>query len=154
MSDHRDHLNFKIAFGAIPAHLRPSSAAGEVCRPCIGLDTSLAVDCKAVARLWHLPLQKQLAASQVCAGVLLSNFRDPNRPNVKGVRWVRSHRDLNQATSTEERQEIRRNDEVDALAKAALQCHDDDTREWAKETACQTGKTWMIAQTTGATLAL
>ena len=117
-------------------------------------DTGLAVDCKAVGRLWHLPLEKQLAASQVCAGVLLSSYRDPNKPNVKGVRWVRSHRDLNQATSAEEKLEIRRNDEVDALAKAALQCHDDDTREWAKETACQTGKTWMIAQTIGATLAL
>ena len=63
----------------------------------------------------------------------------PNRPNVKQVRWVKSHRTLDQATSAEERQEIQRNDEVDALAKAALQCHDDDTWEWA-ETARQTGK--------------
>ena len=116
-------------------------------------DTSLVVDCKAVDHVWHLPLQKQLAASQVYAGVLLSSNRDPNRPNVKQVKWVRSHRTLDQATSAEERQEIQRNDEVDALAKAALQCHDDDTWEWAKHRA-RLEKTWMIAQTIGATLAL
>ena len=84
--------------------------------------------------MWHLPLQKQLAASQVYAGVLLSSYRDPNKPNVKQVKWVRSHRTLDQATSAEERQEIQRNDEVDALAKAALQCHDDESWEWARQT--------------------
>ena len=36
--------------------------------------------------VWHLPLRKQLAASQVYAGVLLSSYRDPNRPNVKQVK--------------------------------------------------------------------
>ena len=69
-------------------------------------------------------------ASQVYAGVLLSSYRFPNRPHVEEVRWVRSHRALNQATSTEERQEIRRIDEVDALATAALQFHVDRRRLW------------------------
>ena len=87
------------------------------------------------------------------AGVLLSSYRDQNRPNVKQVKWVKSHRTLDQATSAEEKQEIQRNDEADALAKAALQCHDDDTWEWAKQRA-RMEKTWMIAQTIGATLAL
>ena len=145
-------------FGAIPAYLRQSCAAGEFAGLALALelaprDTSLAVDCKAVDHVWHLPLQKQLAASQVYVGVLLSSYRDPNRPIVKEVRWVRSHRALDQATSAEERQEFQRNDEVDALAKAALQCHDDDTWEWAKQRA-RVEETWMIAQTIGATLAL
>ena len=69
--------------GAIPAHLRQSSAAGEFAGLALALevappDTSLAVDCKAVDHVWHLSLQKQLAASQVYAGVLLSSYRDPN----------------------------------------------------------------------------
>ena len=145
-------------FGAIPAYLRQSSAAGEFAGLALALevaprDTNLAVDCKAVDHVWHVPLQKQLAASQVYAGVLLSSYRDQNRPNVKQVKWVRSHRTFDKATSAEERQEIQRNDEVDALAKAALQCHDDDTWEWAKQRA-RLEKTWMIAQTIGATLAL
>ena len=145
-------------FGDIPAYLRQCSAAGEFAGLALALevaprDTNLAVDCKAVDHVWHFPLQKQLTASQVYAGVLLSSFRDPTRPNVKQVKWVRSHRTLDQATSAEERQEIQRNDEVDALAKAALQCHDDDTWEWAKQRA-RLEKTWTIAQTIGATLAL
>ena len=78
---------------------------------------------------------------------------DPNRPNVKQVRWVKSHQDLNLATSAEERQDIQRNDEVDSLTKAALQWHDDDTWEWAKQRA-QMKTTSMMAQTIGATLAL
>ena len=93
------------------------------------------------------------AANQVYAGVLLSSYRDQNRPNVKQVKWVKSHRTLDQATSAEAKQEIQRNDEADALAKAALQCHDDDTWEWAKQRA-RLEKTWMIAETVGATLAL
>ena len=145
-------------FGAIPAYLRQSSAAGEFAGLALALDvapreTSLTVDCKAVAHAWHLPLPKQLAASQVYAGVLLSSYRDPNRPNVQRVQWIKSHRDLGQATSAEEAQEIRRNDEVDALAKAALQCHDDETWEWAKQRA-ELENTWAVAQTIKATLAL
>ena len=72
--------------------------------------------------------------------VFLSN---QNKPNVKQVKWVKSHRTLHQATSAEERQEI----------QAALQCHDDDTWKWAEQRA-RLEKTWMIAQTIGATLAL
>ena len=145
-------------FGAIPAYLRQTSAAGEFAGLALALevaprDTSLVVDCKAVDHVWRLPLQKQLAASQVYAGVLLSSYRDQNRPNVQQVKWVKSHRTLDQATSAEEKQEIQRNDEADALAKAALQCHDDDTWEWAKQRA-RMEKTWMIAQTIGATVAL
>ena len=89
-----------------------ASAAGEFA----GLELALevAVDCKAVNHVWHLPLQKQLAANHVYAGVLLSSYRDPNRPNVKQVKWVSSHRTLDQARC-EERQEIQRNDGVDAL---------------------------------------
>ena len=145
-------------FGAIPAYLRQSRAARGVCRPCAG-DGGGTAGHQPRGRLQscgphvHLPIQKQLAASQVKAGVLLSSYGDPNRPNVKEVRWVRSHRDLDQATSAEEKQEVRRNDVVDALAKAALQCRDDDTWEWAKQRA-RLEKTWMIAQTLGATLAL
>ena len=98
-------------FRAIPAYLRQSSAAGEFAGLPLALevaprDTSLAVDCTAVNHVRHIPLQKQLAASQVYAGALLSFYRDPNRPNVKEFRWVRSHRALDQATSAEERQEI------------------------------------------------
>ena len=145
-------------FGAIPAYLRQSSAAGEFAGLALALEvapreTSLAVDCRAVAHAWHLPLSKQLAANQVYAGVLLSSYRDLNRPNVKKVRWIKSHRELGQATSVDEAQEIRRNDEVDALAKTALQCHDDQTWEWTKQRA-KLEKTWAIAQTIGATLAL
>ena len=120
-------------FGAIPAYLRQTSAAGEFAGLALALEvaprnTSLVVDCKAVDHVWRFPLQKQLAANQVYAGVLLSSYRDQNRPNVKQVKWVKSHRTLDQATSAEEKkQEIQRNDEADALAKAALQCHDDDT---------------------------
>ena len=73
----RDSSNKAIArhFGAIPAYLRQSSAAREFADLALALevtprDTSLAVDCKAVV---HLPLQKQLAASQV--------HGDPNAPN-------------------------------------------------------------------------
>ena len=115
-------------FGAIPAYLRQTSAACEFAGLALALevaprDTSLVVDCKAVDHVWRLPPQKQLAANQVYAGVLLSSYRDQNRPNVKQVKWVKSHRTLDQATSAEEKQEIQRNDEVDALAKAALQCH-------------------------------
>ena len=66
-------------FGAIPAYLWQSSAAGEFAGLALALevaprDTSLVVDCKAVDHVWHLPLQKQLAASQVYAGVLLSSL--------------------------------------------------------------------------------
>ena len=112
-------------FGAIPAHLRQTSAAGEFACLALALEvaprnTSPVVDCKAVDHVWRLPLQKQLAAKHVYAGVLLSSYRDQNRPNVKQVKWVKSHRTLDQATSAEEKQEIHRNDEADALAKAAL----------------------------------
>ena len=55
-------------------------------------ETTLAVDCRAVAHAWRLPLPKQLAANQVYAGVLLSSYRDLNRPNVKKVQWIKSHR--------------------------------------------------------------
>ena len=34
-------------------------------------------------------------------GFLLSSYRDQNRPNVKQVKWVKSHRTLDQATSAE-----------------------------------------------------
>ena len=76
--------------------LRQSSAAGQFAGLALALevaprDTTQVVDCKAVDHVWHFPLQKRLSASQMYAGVLLSSYREPNRPNVKQVKWVRSH---------------------------------------------------------------
>ena len=108
----------------------------RVCRLALAMDVAprpmtLHSGCRAVVRTWHLPLEKQLAANQMYAGLTLSSCRDEKRANTREVSWTKSHRRASWAVSKEEAREIRRNDEVDFLAQEALEIQDDDAWEWA-----------------------
>ena len=50
------------------------------------------IDCRAVVDTWHLPVQDQLATGQTYTGIMRSSLRDVNRPTVRAVQWMRSHR--------------------------------------------------------------
>ena len=94
----------------------------RICRVGAGIGSGTAtatlyIDCTAVVRTWHLPLEKQLALSQVYAGLMLSSYVGKNHTNIKEVRWIKSHQNALSAASEEEAREIRWNDEVEMLAK-------------------------------------
>ena len=113
----------------IPAHLAQTPQVAEYVAYAVAVrslrrESELITDCMGVRNAAATTPSKTIAGRMKHGGIMLDTFRDPQQLRmVKEVKWVKAHRNLQEAASPEEAWLIKANDLADDAAKRAVGLH-------------------------------
>ncbi len=150
----------KKALAAVPAYLPQTAQAAEhlgmvlIFRYLAGR-ANVVGDCLGVVKAINASVASMLGPSRRYAGLLADVLRDPARRRLaKTVRWVRSHRKLNDNMDEQEQMDVLGNNAADAAAKEALELHPPVGEEAAAAISYYESRAWLVARAVAAALPL